>query len=89
MKGDADWYGLPGGANPCQGICLLVVGLWHVKKLAPVKISTELLHEESVARHVFIFGVPVAGRLWDHQVGVAITQDLANAKFFGKPGAHE
>ena len=75
MKGDAGWYCLTGGADLYQGICLLVVVFWHMEKLAPFKISTELLYEEAVARHVCIFGVPVARRLLDHQVRVAITQD--------------
>ena len=64
---------------------MLVVIPWHMEKLAPFKVSTELLYEEAVARHVCIFGVPVARRLLDHQVRVAITQDPANAEFFGKP----
>ena len=83
--GGGGWYSLSGGAYSCQGICLLIIGPWHVKELAPVKISADLLDEEAVACHVCILGVPVARRQLDHQVGVAIAQDPANAKFFGKP----
>ena len=73
-----------GRADSCQGICLLIVIPWHMEKLAPLKVTTELLYEEAVARHVCIFGVPVARRLLDHQVRVTIAQDPANAEFLGK-----
>ena len=73
------------GADSSQGVCLLVVVSWHMDELAPVKVSTKLLYEEAVARHVCIFGVPVARRLLDYQTGVAIAQDQADAEFFGKP----
>ena len=76
-----------GGADPCQGICLLVVISWHVKELTPFKVSTELLDEETVARHVCILGVPVTRRLLDHQVRVAVAQDPADADLFGQPKA--
>ena len=56
-----------------------------MEQLAPFKVSTELLDEEAVAGHICVLGVPVARRLLDHQVRVAITKDLANAEFFGKP----
>ena len=58
---DTSWYSLSGGADPCQGICLLVVGPWHVEELASFKVSADLLDEESIARHVCVLGVPVAG----------------------------
>ena len=57
---ETGWYSLSGGADPCQGICLVVVGPWHVKELAPFEVPTDLLDEESIARHVCILGVPVA-----------------------------
>jgi hypothetical protein len=56
-----------------------------MEELAPFKVSTELLDEEAVAGHICILGVPVARRLLDHQVGVSIAQDPANAEFLGKP----
>ena len=83
MERDADWYSLSGGADSCQGICLLVVGPWHVEELALFKISVELLDEEAVACHVCILGVPVTRRLLDHQVRVAVAEDPADAEFFG------
>ena len=61
LEGDASWYSLSGGAYSCQGICLLIVGPWHVKELTPLEISAELLDEETVACHVCVLGVPVAG----------------------------
>ena len=56
-----------------------------MEELAPLEVSTELLYEEAVACHVCILGVPVARRLLDHQVGVTVSQNPANAEFFGKP----
>ena len=66
-----------GGADPCQGVCLVVVGPWYVKELAPFKVPTDLLDEESVARHVspesdsiFIPPVPdAAGSDWRNPAG--------------------
>ena len=63
---------------------MVVVISWHVKEFTPLEISAELLHQEAVARHVCIFGVPVARRLLGYQIGVAIAQDQANAEFIGK-----
>ena len=85
LKGDAGRYRLASGADSCQSICLIVVISWHVKEFAPLEVSAELLHQEAVAHHVCIFGVPVARQLLDHQIGVAIAQDPADAEFFGKP----
>ena len=85
MKGYAGWYCLAGRADSCQGVCFVVVVSWHIEELASLEIPTELLHEETVTRHVCIFGVPVARRLLDHQVRVTIAEDPANAEFFGKP----
>ena len=87
LKGHTSWYCLPGGADLCQGICLLIVGSWHVKEFAPLKVSTELLEKEAVACHICILGVPVTRRLLDHQVGVAVAQDPADADLFGQPEA--
>ena len=53
----------------------------HMEELAPFKVSTELLYEEAVACHICILGVPIARRLLDHQVGVTVAQDPANAEF--------
>ena len=64
---------------------MLIVIPWHMEKLAPFKISTELLYEEAVARHVCIFGVPVTRQLLDHQIGIAVAHDPADAEFFGQP----
>ena len=64
---------------------MLIVISWHMEKLAPFKISTELLYEEAVAGHICILGVPVTRRLLDHQVRISIAQDPANAEFLGKP----
>ena len=64
LEGDASWYSLSGGAYSCEGICLLVVGPWHVEKLAPFKVSTELLNEEDVACHVCILGIPITRHCW-------------------------
>ena len=83
MQGDAGWYCLPGGADLCQGICLLIVISWHMEELASFKVSTMFLNEEAVAGHICILGVPIARSLLDHQVRVAITQDPANAELFG------
>ena len=66
LKGDARWYCLAGRADSCQGVCLVVVVSWHMEELAPLKIPTELLHEETVTRHVCIFGVPIARHLLDY-----------------------
>ena len=64
---------------------MLVVGPWHVEKLAPFKVSAELLNEKMVARHVCALGVPITRRLFDHQGWVAIAQDPADAEFLGQP----
>ena len=39
---------------------MIIVGPWYVKELAPFEVPTDLLDEESIARHVCILGVPVA-----------------------------
>ena len=61
LEGDAGWYSLSGGSYSCQGISLLIVGPWHVKELAPLEISAELLDKEAVSCHVHVLGIPVAG----------------------------
>lgn len=53
-------------------------------ELAPIDVAAHLLDEEAVACHVGILGVPVAGRLLDHQVRVAVAEDVVNADFFGQ-----
>ena len=87
MERDASWYSLLGGADSCQGISWLVFIPWHVKELAPFKISTELMNKEMGARHVCILGIPVDRRLLDYQVRVAVAQDPADADLFGQPEA--
>ena len=59
LEGDAGWYSLPGGAYSCQGICLLIVVPWHVEEIAPLKVSADLLNEETIACHVCVLGVPI------------------------------
>ena len=56
-----------------------------MEELAPVEVSADLLDEEAVACHIGILGVPVVGRLLDHQVRVAIAQNPADANLLGKP----
>ena len=66
---------------------MVVVGPWHVEELAPLKVSADLLDEESITRHVRVLGVPVARRLLDHEVRVAVAQDASDAQFLGEPEA--
>ena len=54
-----------------------------MEELAPIKVPTDLLDEETKARHVRVLGVPVTRRLLDHQVRVAVAHNLVDADLLG------
>src|SRR3954468_17970108 len=78
------WNCLPCGAKLGQGVCCFIVCSWNMVELATFKISADLLHQESVARHVSIFCIPRARALLYHQIGVTIALNIPNTDFLGQ-----
>jgi hypothetical protein len=48
-------------------------------ELTTFEVTTQLLHQETVGSHVRIMGIPYAGTLLNHQIGITETHNPANA----------
>jgi hypothetical protein len=48
-------------------------------ELTTFEVTTQLLHQETVGSHVCIMGIPYAGTLLNHQIGITETHNPADA----------
>src|SRR4051812_46603381 len=53
-------------------------------KFTPFEVSTELLHQKSVACHVCILRIPISCALLHYQIGVPKTFNVLNTDFLCK-----
>ena len=68
-----EWFA--GWSQVGQHVGRLIVDPGYVVKFASLEVRSELLHEETVGRHVCILGVPVPRGLLHYQVRVVEAQD--------------